>query len=164
MSRSSIPRAAGGFTFIELIVTVAIVALLATMVFPMAELAVQRSRERDLKDALRQIRGAIDAYKKAYDEKKILGEANASGYPASLRVLADGVPDAKSAVKDRKIYFLRRIPKDPMNSDPTVAPEASWGLRSYLSPAEAPREGVDVYDVYSRSPANGLNGVPYRKW
>jgi general secretion pathway protein G len=164
MSRSSIPRAPGGFTFVELIVTVAIVALLATMVFPMAELAVQRSRERDLKDALRQIRGAIDAYKKAYDEKKILGEANASGYPPTLTILAEGVPDAKSAVKDRKIYFLRRIPKDPMSSDPSVSPEASWGQRSYLSPAEAPREGADVYDVYSRSPANGLNGVPYRKW
>jgi general secretion pathway protein G len=164
MNRFGIPRAAGGFTFIELIVTVAIVALLASMVFPMAELAVQRSRERDLRDALRQIRGAIDAYKKAYDEKRILGDANASGYPPTLAILADGVVDAKSPNKDRKIYFLRRIPKDPLSNDPTISPDATWGRRSYLSPADAPREGDDIFDVYSRSPASGLNGVPYRKW
>jgi general secretion pathway protein G len=164
MNRLRFPRHFAGFTFIELIVTVAIVALLATMVFPMAELAVQRSKERDLREALRQIRGALDAYKKAVDEKKIASEVDSSGYPPNLAILADGVVDAKSPNKDRKIYFLRRIPRDPMNSDPTVSPDASWGRRSYRSPPEAPRDDGDVFDVYSRSPATGLNGVPYRKW
>lgn len=153
-----------GFTLIELVVTVAIVALLSTMVFPVAEVVLQRSREKDLRDALRQIRVAIDAYKLAVDEKRILGDAKGSGYPPSLQVLVDGVTDAKSPDKDKKLYFLRRLPKDPMSNDPTASAEASWGKRSYASPPDAPRSGEDVYDVYSLSPANGLNGVPYRKW
>jgi general secretion pathway protein G len=164
MNPMRLPRLSAGFTFIELIVTVAIVALLATMVFPMAELAVQRTKERDLREALRQIRGALDAYKKAVDEKKIIGEVDGGGYPPNLAILAEGVVDAKSPNKERKIYFLRRIPRDPMNSDSTVSADASWGRRSYRSPADAPREDGDVFDVYSRSPATGLNGVPYRKW
>lgn len=153
-----------GFTFIELVVTVAIVALLATMAFPVAELAMKRSKERDLRDALRQIRTAIDAYKTAVDERRIIVDAQASGFPPSLQVLEDGVADAKNPSKDKKIYFIRRLPRDPMASEPGIPAEATWGKRSYASPAEAPAEGADVFDVYSRSTAVGLNGIPYSKW
>jgi general secretion pathway protein G len=153
-----------GFTLIELVVTVAIVGLLATLVFPMAEVTIQRNRERDLRDALREIRRALDAYKLAVDEKRIITAVGSSGFPPSLEMLVAGVSDAKSPDKDRKIFFLRRVPRDPMNPDSSIPAEATWGKRSYASPADAPQEGDDVYDVYSLSPGVGLNGIPYLKW
>lgn len=164
MSITAPRRAGAGFTLIELVVTVAIVGLLAALVFPMAEVAMQRSKERDLREALREIRKAIDAYRQAVDERRIMSDAGSSGYPPSLEVLTAGVVDAKSPNREKRIYFLRRLPRDPMNRDPTVSSEASWGKRSYASPAEAPREGDDVYDVYSLSQGVGLNGIPYGKW
>ena len=153
-----------GFTLIELVITVAIVGLLASIAMPMAEVAMQHSKERELRDALMQIRTAIDAYKQALDEGHMLADAQKSGYPPSLKALVEGVEDAKSANKDQKIYFLRRVPRDPFAADSAVPPEASWGLRSYASPPDAPSEGPDVYDVYSLSTATGLNGIPYRQW
>jgi len=152
-----------GFTLIELVVTVAIMAILATAALPLAEIAVQRSQEQELRAALRQIREAIDAYKQAVDDKRITKAADESGYPKSLQMLVDGVDDAKSP-KKAKIYFLRRIPRDPMMRDTTVPAEKSWGLRSYASSAEEPQKGDDVFDVYSLSSKTGINGVPYREW
>ncbi len=154
---------ASGFTLVELVVTVAIMAILATAALPLAELAVQRSREQELRAALRQIREAIDAYKQAMDDGRIVKAVDKSGYPQSLQVLVDGVGDAKSP-KKAKIYFLRRIPRDPMMRDTTVPAAQNWGLRSYASSAEDPREGDDVFDVYSLSSKTGINGVPYREW
>ena len=101
-----------GFTLIELLITVAIVGLLASVALPLTELAVQRSKEQELRIALREIRSGIDAYKKAWDEGHIQKSLDDSGYPKKLEVLAEGVEDFKSP-KRVKMYFLRRVPRDP---------------------------------------------------
>jgi general secretion pathway protein G len=154
---------AGGFTFIELVITVAIVGLLASLALPLSEVAVQRSKEQELRRSLREIRDAIDAYKLAVDEQRIPKAVNESGYPKTLAVLVEGVNDAKSP-KRAKIYFLRRIPRDPFSTDPGKSAAQTWGKRSYASPPDEPQEGDDVYDVYSLSTRVGLNGVPHREW
>jgi general secretion pathway protein G len=147
---------AKGFTLVELLVVVAIVALLASIAAPLAEMSWQRGKEQELRHALRQIREAIDAYKRASDEGRIERKADASGYPETLAVLVDGVED-KTDPEKSKVFFLRRVPRDPMSGE-------DWGLRSYASPANDPQPGKDVYDVYSRSDEVGLNRVPYREW
>lgn len=154
---------ARGFTLIELVITVAIVALLASVALPVSELAVQRTKEQELRRTLRQIREAIDLYKQASDEGRIKKSIGDSGYPKKLEELAEGVDDLKSPKKE-KIYFLRRIPRDPLNADPTLSAAASWGKRSYASPPDDPREGDDVFDVFSLAPGKGINGQPYRDW
>lgn len=152
-----------GFTLVELVVTVAIIALLASVALPLAELTVQRQKEQALQLALRQLRDGIDAYKAAVDQGKIPRAADESGYPKTLAVLADGVVDPKDPDGKRRFFFLRRIPRDPMADNDKPAGE-SWGLRSYASSADSPEEGEDVYDVYSLSQGVGLNGIPYRQW
>ena len=97
------------------------------------------------------------------DEGRIKTSADETGYPKSLQSLVDGVEDIKSPTK-AKIYFLRRIPRDPMNQDSQIPASDTWGKRSYESPPDDPQEGDDVYDVYSLSRQTGLNGVPYREW
>jgi general secretion pathway protein G len=152
-----------GFTLIELVITVAIVAILSTIAIPMTELVVQRTREQALRTALRQIRGAIDAYRQAWDDGRIVKVVGESGYPKSLQVLADGVDDATNPAKS-KIYFLRRLPHDPFSRDPSLTAEQTWGKRSYASSADDPQEGDDVFDVYSLSSGKDLQGIPYRDW
>ena len=154
---------ARGFTLIEMLAALAIVALLASLALPLAELSVQRAREQELRQALRALRGAIDAYKQAADENRIARKADESGYPPSLEALVEGVRDAKDP-KGAKLYLLRRIPRDPFAPQPEVPSAHSWGLRSYASPPEDPQPGKDVFDVHSLSDGAGLNGVPYRQW
>lgn len=159
------PRAwarASGFTLIELVITVAIVGVLALLAAPLMEVTAQRHKEAELRLALRQIRTAIDAYHQAVQEKRIESPADASGYPPDLNVLVTGVPDITKPERSR-IYFLRRLPRDPMNPDATLAPAETWGTRSYASSPDAPSAGEDVYDVHSLSDGVGLNGVPYRE-
>jgi general secretion pathway protein G len=153
-----------GFTLIELVVTVAIIGVLVSVALPLAELTVQRAKEQELRAGLRQIRAALDDYKKAVDEGRIVRKADESGYPPSLDVLVEGVSDAKDPAKKRLVYFLRRVPRDPLADDPAIPAARTWGLRSYESSHDSPREGKDVFDVYSLAPGVGLNGVPYRQW
>lgn len=152
-----------GFTLIELVITVAIVGVLALLAAPLMEVTAQRHKEAELRLALRQIRTAIDAYHQAVQEKRIESPADASGYPPDLDILVAGVPDITKPERAR-IYFLRRLPRDPMNPDATLAPAETWGTRSYASPPDAPMPGTDVFDVYARTPGNGLDGTPYRSW
>jgi general secretion pathway protein G len=151
-----------GFTLIELLVTVVIVAILASVVMPLSALSQQRVKEYELRQNLREIRTAIDAYKQAVDEGRIARSLDQSGYPPKLSALADGVIDVKSP-KSKKIYFLRRIPRDPF-AEGDINGESSWGVRCYDSAPDAPRAGEDIYDVYSLSDRIGLNGIPYREW
>lgn len=254
-------QGSAGFTLIELVVTVAIVSLLATMAMPLAQLVVKRSREQELRSALREIRDALDHYNELWRYScqastaagaggapgtgglpGIAGQAGAgatgvngaaagtgvnggagntgfggfgsggaagsvagaglggagalsastvqgiggtdgkgaapvltpppkmecptgsSGWPKDLQTLVDGVNNIVSPTPGAKVYFLRRIPRDPMNPDSKIAAEQTWGKRSYASPPDDPQEGDDVFDVYSLSTANDLTGRPYREW
>jgi len=145
-----------GFTLIELLITVAILALLASVALPLAEVTVQRGKEQELRRALREIREAIDAYKRAADDGAIDKPVDKTGYPPSLAALVEGAVDKRDP-KGARIYFLRRVPGDPLTHEP-------WALRSYASPPDAPSSGDDVFDVHSKSDLGGLNGVPYREW
>jgi len=157
-------RYQNGFTLVEVIVTVAIVGLLSMLTLPLAEMSYQHSKEQDLRLALREIREAVDSYKQAVDDGRIKLSAEKSGYPQSLQVLVDGAPDVKNPTSNNKIYFLRRIPRDPMATDPNKSNEETWGKRSYQSSADDPQEGDDIFDVYSLSAGTGLNGILYKDW
>lgn len=255
-----IARRQTGFTLIELVVTVAIVGLLASMVMPLTQLIAKRAKEHELRADLRDIRDALDHFNELYrysclnqgggnapggqapvasfggaapglpgasstggfgnfggggsvsssvggsvantngagsvagaglggaggvsastvtniggnasgggatvlpTPPKMECLAGATGWPKDLQTLVDGVNNIASAQPGAKIYFLRRIPRDPMNTNTSVPPDQSWGLRSSASSATEPQEGEDVFDVYTLSPANDLTGQPYRDW
>jgi general secretion pathway protein G len=152
-----------GFTLIELVITVAIIGLLASAALPLTSMAMQREKESELRAALREIRTAIDAYKEAVEQGRVMVSADASGYPPDLKTLYAGVEDATDPKKPM-IYFMRHLPRDPFYPDGTAPADETWGLRSYASPPDAPASGDDVYDVYSLSKDKGLNGVNYRDW
>ncbi|MBK4735822.1 type II secretion system protein [Noviherbaspirillum pedocola] len=158
-----------GFTLIEMVVTTALVGLLALLSLPLYEVVATRAKESELRQALRQIRDALDAYRDA-SARGLIGrdagepaDPGASGYPPSLRALADGVQSAGNPDQP-KLRFLRRIPRDPFAADPGQPAEDTWALRSYASAPDAPQPGNDVYDVMSRSTRVGSNGIPYREW
>lgn len=152
-----------GFSLIELLVSLAVVAILAMLAVPFMQITNQRLHEQDLRHALKEIRKGIDSYKRASDEGRVSKAIGASGYPPSLGVLVEGVVDERDP-SSRKIYFLRRIPRDPFQTENAISVVGAWGKRSYASDSTAPEEGDDVYDVYSTSRSTGLNGVPYKQW
>jgi general secretion pathway protein G len=164
-----------GFTLTELLVVVAIAAVLAGLAIPLAKTAVKREKEIELRRNLRTIREAIDAYKKLADENRIETEDDSEGYPPDLETLVKGVEvlveegseegekegGTRDADEDRKKLqkFLRRIPKDPMTNS------YDWGLRAYQDdPDSTSWSGDNVYDVYTRSPGTALDGTKYREW
>jgi len=187
LHRQPPPRRRGararGFTLIELVVTLALVGLMAMVAVPLYEVTATRMKEMELRTALRQIRTALDAYKDAYDAGKIeKSDPSDSGYPPSLKVLVDGVDAAQSTSNltsstsnisgssgttgngPSRLMFLRQVPRDPFTPDATVAPEEQWDTRSYGSPPSDPQPGKDVYDIMSKSTATGSNGIPYKDW
>ncbi|MFS2002654.1 type II secretion system protein [Duganella sp. CT11-25] len=156
-------RAVKGFSLLELLASAVILGLLATVAVPFVETAVRREKEHDLRVALRSLRQAIDAYKEASASGRIpLGEGQ-SGYPPELTALTEGVTDLAHP-GGPPLYFLRRIPRDPFSPDSTIAAIDTWRKRSFASDAEHPKEGDDVFDVYSGSTQMGLNGVRYNEW
>lgn len=156
-------HSAGGYTLIEMLVTLAVLGCLATLVVPVVELSVQRQKEQALRRALRDLRDAIDAYRRAYDQGRMVRHVGDSGYPPSLEALVDGVDDVMDPAH-RRMYFLRRIPRDPFSVDGDVPPAQTWLKRSYASGPDRPEEGADVFDVLSRSDRVGLDGTPYAEW
>ena len=151
-----------GLTLIELVIALAILAVLASAVLPMAEVAVTRTKEIELRRDLRMIRTAIDDYKSDYDrakaQNKITTSIDETGYPESLDVLTEGTDWGGLYPYPRK--YLRRIPRDPFD-----VYDEGWGLRSYRDdPDSTVWGGEDVYDVYSQSDAIGLDGTSYNTW
>lgn len=155
-------RPHAGFTLIEMLVVLAILGFLGSAARPMLGLQVQRSQERELREALRTLRGAIDRYHRAATAGQVQLLPGQSGYPPTLDALIDGVPDMRSG-SNRRLYFLRRIPRDPF-ADPALPAAQTWALRSADSPPGDPRPGRDVFDVMSRSQRRALDGSAYSQW
>ena len=151
-------RAQSGMTLIELIVAFTIMLILTMMALPLARVKVRREKERELRYALREIRSAIDRFKDASD-RGMLGppKLESEGYPPDLQTMVDGVK--MQGTVDKKIRFLRRIPKDPMTGN------TEWGLRSMQDdPTSQSWGGQNVFDVYSKTTDTALDGTKYSDW
>jgi general secretion pathway protein G len=155
---------AHGFTLVEMIITLSLLAVLALSALPLGKMAVKRENEIELQRALRLVREAIDAYKKLADEKKFDVDEDTEGYPPTLEALVKGVEvqdknATDKAARKRIVKFLRRIPKDPMTNS------FDWGLRSYQDDPDSDVWGEEnVYDVYTKSQALALDGTRYKDW
>jgi general secretion pathway protein G len=152
--RGRIGKSEHGFTLIELIIASAILVVLSTMALPLARLTIQRQRERDLRNALWQMRDAIDRYKDAADRQLFQIKVDTQGYPPDLDTLVKGVD-----VQGKKLKFLRRIPIDPMTNS------TEWGLRSMQDDPDSDSWGEqNVFDVYTKSTGTALDGTKYKDW
>jgi general secretion pathway protein G len=152
-----------GFTIVELLVVMAVLGVLAAAIMPLGEALLKAQKERELKQALWEIRGAIDDYKRAADRGALKLAVGESGYPPSLKALEAGIADGRATATGQSLYFLRQIPRDPFAS-PELAAEATWRLRSYASPPDKPAPGTDVFDIRSSSDDIAMDGTPYAKW
>ncbi len=151
-------RATRGLTLVELIVAFTIMLILTTMALPLARVKVRREKERELRYALREIRAAIDKYKDAAD-RGLLGppKLESEGYPPDLQTMVDGVK--MTGTVDKKIRFLRRIPRDPLTD------QSDWGQRAMQDdPKSQSWGGQNVFDVYSKSAGTALDGTKYADW
>jgi general secretion pathway protein G len=148
----------GGFTLLELVVTATVLLILASATVPLAKNGFRRQQELELRRSLREMRMAIDDYKKQAEQQKIKAPpAEANFYPATLEVLVEGVPATGSL--SRKVRFLRRLPVDPFTG------KAEWGMRNTNDdPTSTSWGGGHVYDVFSLSQGTGMNGIPYKEW
>ncbi len=151
-----------GLTLFELLICITIMAILASVTLPMAELTVTRTKEIELRRALREVRSAIDSWKDDYDkavkDKKIIASVNETGYPESLEELLEG--NDWGGLYPYKRRYLRRIPVDPFDEY-----DEGWGMRSYKDePDSTVYGGEDLYDIYSQSTRIGLDGTPYNTW
>ena len=156
VDRSSTHRssAQAGLTLVELIITVAIVALLATAALPIARFQVKREKERELRRDLWEMRDAIDHYKDAAEKGGMVTKADSMNYPPDLQSLVDGVE-----IQSKKVRFLRRIPQDPMTNT------SEWGLRSNQDDPDSDSwGGQNVFDVHSKSQGTALDGTKYSTW
>jgi general secretion pathway protein G len=149
-----------GFTYLELIIATVLLAVLASAIVPVAEVAAKRAKEAELRAALRTLRTAIDEYKRAVDMGAIGGtdiELGSEGYPEKLEVLVEGV--SQVGTPGKKLKFLRRIPIDPMTNS------TDWGMRSYQDePTAQSWGGQNVFDIYSKSDGIAFDGTRYRDW
>ena len=146
-----------GFTLAEMVMVATVLTVLAAMVLPVAKFSVKRSKEILLQQQLRQLRDAIDEYKRYSDLGLLPVELGTDGYPPDLESLVEGVELVGQVSK--RARFLRRIPIDPMTG------EAEWGLRSFQDEWDSTSwGGENVFDVYSLSRGTGMNGVPYEEW
>src|SRR3984885_13988058 len=144
-----------GFTLLELIVAATILSILTMMALPLARLQIQRERERQLHQALWEMRDAIDRYKDAADRQAFQTKIDTNGYPPDLETLVKGV----EIQGGKKIRFLRSIPKDPMTKS------TEWGLRSMQDDPDSDSwGGQSVFDVYSKSQGTALDGTKYKDW
>lgn len=154
-------RTSPGYTFIELVIATGVMMVLASAALPIARVSMKRQKEAELRRSLREIRSALDDYKRWADAGRIStrgASLTGENYPPSLEVLVEGVPFTNNAT-DRRKKFLRRIPADPMTGRP------DWGLRAYTDAADSTTWGGEsVFDVYSKAPGTGLDGVKYRDW
>lgn len=150
-----------GFTLVELLVALALLALLVSAATPMVQMNAKRQKEQELRRVLWQMRDAIDAYKQAVDDGLIKKNQNDDGYPPNLRVLTTGVENSQDPGM-KKLFFLRRIPRDPFAEDPEASNEQTWQIRGY--DGTQGEFATDVYDVSSRSTQVGINQQPYNTW
>jgi general secretion pathway protein G len=154
-------RRSGGYSFIELLIVVSILFVLASAAMPLAQVASQRQKEMELRRNLREIRTAIDRFKDAVDQGRIPSTEvtpGSEGYPEKLEKLVEGVNAAGDA-SGTKLKFLRRIPLDPFTG------KAEWGMRAYQDrPDSTTWGGQNVFDVYSKAEGEALDGSKYRDW
>jgi len=146
-----------GFTIVELIAAITILLILTSVALPIARIQAQRTREVELRRALRELRQAIDRYKDFADRGMIPSKPDSFGYPPDLEALVNGVPLKGSSTA--KYKFLRRVPVDPMTA------KAEWSLRALQDdPDSRSWGGGNVFDVSSRSQGTALDGTRYVDW